>query len=477
MHSCQPPANHRRRVLQRATSDSNIRAPRVARGTMAAGRRDKRVRHDDGVLPTASMYQLSRPASVESLSQAALRLLDRNRQRGVDRGSGLRYDYSCPSRRIYPYQWLWDSCFHAIVLARLAPSLAAAELATLLSMVQPNGFLPHVVFWGGPRRHHAWPLLLGLPGFRARFSAQTQPPMVAIAVERYLDATNDFPFLNTWLPSIVRYYDWLSRRDWDRDGLLTIVQPFESGLDASPQYDRSLGLDRFSPASHLVRSFYSTARYSALAWEAPRIERSTGFSVEDLLFNSVYAYNLRALQRLCVTARQDGSRFARRAAATERSLISKCFDADNGYFVSLFGGNEERARVLTVASLMPLLARDLPEGMAASIAALIEAPKHFNRRYPLPSVAASESTYAPGASIFLWRGPTWLSTNWLVYQGLRQHGYVELASHVADRTAALVLKSGFREYYNPETGEGYGADQFGWSTLAIDMLRSEQGMP
>lgn len=441
---------------------------------MAARRRVGRGVRREGVLPTASMYQVPRPKSVESLSQAAMRLFEHNRQRGVDQRIGLPYDYSCPSRRIYPYQWLWDSCFHAIVLARLAPGLAATELTTLLSMVQPNGFLPHVIFWAGPRQHHAWPLLLGLPGFRARFSAQTQPPMVAVAVERYLGATGDYPVLNSWLPAIMRYYDWLSQRDWDGDGLLTIVQPFESGLDASPQYDRSLGLARFSPGAHLVRSFYSTARYSAMAWEAPRIERSTGFNVEDLLFNSVYAYNLRALQRLCVATGGDGGRFARRADETERALVSKCFDDGEGYFTSLFGGQEERARALTVASLMPLLARDLPKAMAGSIAALIEAPKHFNRRYPLPSVAASEPSYAPGASIFLWRGPTWLSTNWLVYQGLRQHGYFELASHIADRTAALVLKSGFREYYNPETGEGHGAELFGWSTLAIDLLRSEQ---
>ena len=97
----------------------------------------------------------------------------------------------------------------------------------------------------------------------------------------------------------------------------------------------------------------------------------------------------------------------------------------------------------------------------------------FWRRYPLPSVSAAEPTYAPGASLFLWRGPTWLSTNWLVYQGLRQHGHADLAAALADRSVALVLKSGFREYYHPDTGAGYGAEQFGWSTLVVDLLRNE----
>ena len=40
------------------------------------------------------------------------------------------------------------------------------------------------------------------------------------------------------VPGIVRHYDWLSaNRDLDGDGLIWIVQPDESGLDASPQFD------------------------------------------------------------------------------------------------------------------------------------------------------------------------------------------------------------------------------------------------
>jgi hypothetical protein len=38
----------------------------------------------------------------------------------------------------------------------------------------------------------------------------------------------------------------------------------------------------------------------------------------------------------------------------------------------------------------------------------------------------------------------------------------------------LIAKSGFREYYNPLTGEGFGARNFGWSTLLIDMIRTQQ---
>jgi len=34
---------------------------------------------------------------------------------------------------------------------------------------------------------------------------------------------------------------------------------------------------------------------------------------------------------------------------------------------------------------------------------------------------------------------------------------------------ALIEQSGLCEYYNPLTGEGYGAEEFTWSGLLIDM--------
>ena len=44
------------------------------------------------------------------------------------------------------------------------------------------------------------------------------------------------------VPRIAAHYSWLERhRDLDGDGLIWIVQPDESGLDASPQFDAIWG--------------------------------------------------------------------------------------------------------------------------------------------------------------------------------------------------------------------------------------------
>ena len=74
-----------------------------------------------------------------------------------------------------------------------------------------------------------------------------------------------------------------------------------------------------------------------------------------------------------------------------------------------------------------------------------------------------------------WRGPSWLNTTWLVAQGLRQHGYPDLAAGLEDDIVALTAQSGLREYFHPLTGAGHGTDRFSWSAaLLIDVLLSRR---
>jgi glycogen debranching enzyme len=413
--------------------------------------------------------------TAEELRAAAHALLLANRKVGTERLTGQPYAYVCPSRTTYPYQWLWDSCFHAIALCALEPALARDELATLLSAVGQDGFLPHVIFWDGRRGREFWPLLLAQPGSRPAHSAQTGPPVVAVAVERYLAATGDAVTVQAWLPAVERYYRWLGRaRDWDGDGLLTIIQPYEAGIDASPIYDAPLGLARFDPARYVWRSLRSTVHASSLRWRRDLIRASNGFRVKDLFMTCLYAWNARALARVVAALGGDGATWDAAARRAEQAVLTRCYDPARDAFENVVG-RERQAAPLTIAGLAPLLLAGLPEERAARLVEQLSSPEQFWRRYPLPTVAADEPAYNPGASIFLWRGPTWLSTNWLLHEGLRLHGYHGLAADLAERSVALTLKAGFREYYHPDTGAGFGALGFGWSTLAVDLLRALEG--
>src|SRR5439155_9395434 len=100
--------------------------------------------------------------------------------------------------------------------------------------------------------------------------------------------------------------------------------------------------------------------------------------------------------------------------------------------------------------------------------------KEFWLPYPIPSVAASERAFDPGwRAKTTWRGPTWMNVNWYLYWGLRAHGRGDIASHIVERSIAMIERSGVREFYDPRTGEGEGARDFGWTTLVLDLIAAE----
>jgi len=63
-----------------------------------------------------------------SIEEKALHRLVANRRSGFDPYYKFEYDYSIPSWGRYHWQWLWDSCFHIIALARLDPNMAVSVL-------------------------------------------------------------------------------------------------------------------------------------------------------------------------------------------------------------------------------------------------------------------------------------------------------------------------------------------------------------
>ncbi|MCI0830206.1 MAG: hypothetical protein J4N67_08720, partial [Chloroflexi bacterium] len=163
--------------------------------------------------------------------------------------------------------------------------------------------------------------------------------------------------------------------------------------------------------------------------------------------------------------------FNREADRTRDALVEKCWDEEAGAFFDLSGVAEKPVRVVTISSLMPLILDDLPRPIVERLVKdWVSSPDHFWTPYPLPSVPASDPKFMPGNPRgFIWRGPSWINTNWFLSHALRGHGYPELADTIVAKSHECIEKSGFREYYHPFTAEGLGARDFGWSTLILDM--------
>ena len=155
-----------------------------------------------------------------------------------------RGDYTMPAGELYPHQWLWDSCFIAIGQRHIDIDRAQTELLSLLRGQWSNGMRPNMIFNDDPAFRNdraSWKSWLNpsSPSGVAT-SGITQPPMLAEAVVRVGEKL-DVPERRTWYsqmwPALLAYHQWLyNERDPHDEGLISLVHPWETGLDNTPPW-------------------------------------------------------------------------------------------------------------------------------------------------------------------------------------------------------------------------------------------------
>jgi hypothetical protein len=388
-------------------------------------------------------------AHASTVRETCERMLRRNWREGARQADGVRYAYTRPSPGHYPWQWYWDSCFTATVWRHFAPERSRQELESLLRAQQPDGFIGHTIFWdtplSGPRR-----FTYNVISPTALMTSSIQPPVLAWA---WRIAVGD----PAEVPGIVRHHAWLAaHRDLDGDGLIWIVQPDESGLDASPQFDPI-----WRGRAHDLPGYVLLVRRNRrLAFDARRIASAGGPVCCEVMTNVLYSLSRAALGQPSLTP----------------AIVERMYDPGAGVFWPLSRPALTEPPPLTWAALSPLALPDLPENIGRRLVEehLLSA-NEFWLEVPPPSVSAGEETFATSDTRFLsvrryWRGPTWINSAWLVWLGLVRLGYEQQAAELAGRIVATVAREGLHEYYNPHTGAGMGATDFGWSSLVMELL-------
>ncbi len=417
--------------------------------------------------------------TLRAMQEAARALLQANTE--TVRFEGRIWRYSVPSKRSYPHQWLWDSGFHAIVWSLFDTARGCDELRSLFRWQWPNGFIPHVVFWHPERVYlRSWHHLESpdvwsfLPRRHPRTTALTQPPVLATTVERLVLAGAE-DFLAEALPVLERYYRCLAAvRDPDRDGLISTIVQFETGLDFSSAYDQAIGAGPRAAFKILANSRRVEIKNKLAGYDLGRIFARNDHA-EDVLVNTVWIDNLKVLARLARRAGQPELAIWAEAKAGQalQSLLERAWDPKRGLFFSLVGSAETRTEAKTIQCLLPLLLEDLPGDVAERLLTHLTDPHEFWSPYPVPSVALDEPSYTDNSHIhglrLIWRGPCSMNTNWFLHQGLLRQGEPDYASQLAQRSRELVERGDFNEFYDARSGRPVGAKRFGWATLATDM--------
>lgn len=393
------------------------------------------------------------------LKQASIQLLLANRRKAEN------FQYTVPSPETYPYQWLWDSCFHAIILTYFNVEDAKKEILSLLSKQFENGLVPHMIYWDKKSPTDFPEIHWG----REDTSTITQPPMIAYAVWKIYEKEGDINFLKSVYPRIHHFYKYLlNDRDPHERHLIGIMNPDESGEDNSPRFDISLGLPPIQTLEENRRKRFQLIKQNIdCKFDAPFCMRNF-FWVKDVPFNSIMVENLKCLSQIAekIGKKGDSKYFA--AKAQDISLAMRKFMFDEGLFWSTYGEDYRQVKVKTWAIFAPLFAKILTQDEASDLVKehLLN-QKEFWTKFPLPTVSIDEPSFDPAG---FWRGSTWIATNWFVYKGLQNYGFYDIATKIRESSVDLIEKSGFREYFDPNTGEGFGAKNFTWGCLVLDMI-------
>ncbi|WP_435808292.1 MGH1-like glycoside hydrolase domain-containing protein [Streptomyces afghaniensis] len=405
-----------------------------------------------------------------------------------------------PSRGLYPHQWSWDSAFIAIGLRHVSPLRAQTELETLLAAQWADGRIPHIVFnpsvpldayfpspdfWRSSTAGRA----AGAPR-AVQTSGIVQPPVHALAAWLVHLADPGLSrargFLTRVYPQLAAWHRYLlHRRDLGGGGLVSVVHPWEQGMDNSPCWDRPLSRVTPAPARSFRRADLAHGspedrptdldygRYVRLASDyrdRGYVDGPGDFAVEDPAFNALLITSEYALARIAhelgaaASARQD------RAERLTAALVERLWQPTAGMFLCRDVRAGELIPERGVSGLVPLLLPSLPQDLAATLVRTLSGP-HFGlggTTRLVPSYDLLGEAFDPHR---YWRGPAWFNTSWLLERGLRLHGERGRADALRKGILHTAGASDFAEYVDPYTAQACGATGFGWTAaLTLDLL-------
>ncbi len=344
--------------------------------------------------------------------------------------------WTTPDRMPHRHMWLWDSAFNSMGLCHLSKTLGEEAILALLAKQREDGKLP----------------LAAQPGVSKQEEQESQPPVVAWAVMRQFAQSEDTAFLKQVYPGLARYLGWFEANRKQDNGLfgwhvrsdddaVRGARGGESGMDNSPRFDEITAMTAVDLSS------YMAAEYRALSRMARYLEK-----------------------------RDESVEWQKRAAAIGELVNELLWDDEDRFYYDL---DQEGQPIFlkTIAGLLPLHARIPDRDQAESLRMHVTSNHEFWTHFPLATVARDEEPFSKD----MWRGPTWLNLNQLLYYALDGYGFLEEARGLARRSIEEVchwyVRTGcIYEYYDsmadvspdalPRKGEPGGAGAAGFGVIA-----------
>jgi hypothetical protein len=447
----------------------------------------------------------------------AQNLLENRLWQGRREGTGESL-HTPPAQGHYPDIFYWDQVFADEINAQAAINggpngerwahAAKNGLLSLIDGVQPDGFLPNLRF--AEKTHAINPEKIIALGRHAISTNYTQPPVLAMGVHdtyealRVYDQAEASEFLQNVYPRVRDHYDYFDRElsNSPTDKLSGVYHPHMTGRDSDPIFD-DLKPHRFKrkgeQSSRMLDRLNMGIDYADILMHGIKLRRA-GEGVEkwrevywmnDVMMNCILVDNLHETSELAKKSLQfeDGNRFTAMATDLEQQILDKMWFPEardgKGGFYNLDKSGEPISEI-SISNLFPLALPNVREEQLESVLDMID--DLFNEPYPLPTVATDSVNYDPHnrEPERLWRGPTWINTNWYIlergiwlqierddlhHRGDLVNRLAQWAHRIKTQSRKLVDESGLAEHYDPITGAGQRkrVKNFAWSNLAYLM--------
>lgn len=297
--------------------------------------------------------------------------------------------WTTPDRMPHRRMWLWDSAFHSVGDRHLSAQLGEDAIRALFSKQREDGKLSLAVH----------------PGKITTEEHDTQPPIVAWAVWKQFELSENEAFLEEMYPHLGEYLQWFERNRKNRNGLygwyvradedpIKAARGGESGMDNSPRFDQVSSMTAVDLCSYIA------AEYLVMK----KMAKKLGYS-------------------------HDVARWHRRQQSIIGLANELLWDDEDRFYYDLdHDGNPIVLK--TPAGLLALHGALADHDRAEALRTHLMNPMEFWTFFPVPSVARDEDAYSND----MWRGPTWLNINMLMFYALQQYGFLEEARLLARMT-------------------------------------------
>lgn len=327
-----------------------------------------------------------------------------------------------------------------------------------LSFQQEDGFIPMIVTAEGP--YATFLVEEHLQGVKVN----QHKPFLCQSAKNASKFSNDMDWLSNVYHGLVRYLEFYNANQFDeRTGLYFWANDVMIGIDNNPSvFGRPHG------------------------------------SAADIYLNSFLFLEFKTMADICDMINQTMQKqfYLNKANELAMAINRHCYDSRDGFYYTadLLVDNRSaghfqhgkgpqwhslKTKVRCWSGFLPLLCGIPSAEQAAEMVQKQYLDPLFRCQYGIRTLAADEPMYSTESTTnpSNWLGPVWIISNYCLFKGLLNYGYIEEAVQICKSTITLlnndiIQENCMSESYHPDSGAPMMHQGFlNWNYLAVSMLR------